>query len=290
MAKKYEDFNYQAYASQRQPQINALYNQISDFNNIYDPSKDVGLQNAKNQLISEANVLASKERGRMGNRIGARSSWEDAISSSVQTDALKNYQNLIPQYMQNAKNDLLNQYNMLSQLEQQDYSRWADGRNFNYQNYANSIAQENADRAYNYQLGRDKVTDAQWQKQYDLSKDAAKQQAVNAAAQQAWEQRYKYDALNAQYGTGYSGAGGTQSGNTSGTGPNSGNTSVSRTGNTDSFQKIAWSRNNFEKNSSFKEKFGTYENYISYLIQDALNRGRLNNSEANYLYYAYGIN
>lgn len=173
MAKKYEDFDYQDYVSKRQPQLDTLYNQYTNFDSVYDPSKDTGLQTAKNQLMSEANVLASKERGRMGNRIGARSSWTDAVSSSIQTDALKNYQNLIPQYMQNAKNDLLNQYNMLNQLEQQDYSRWADKRNFDYQNYANSITQENADRAYNYQVGRDKVADAQWQKQYDLSKSSA---------------------------------------------------------------------------------------------------------------------
>lgn len=286
MAKKYEDFDYQDYVSKRQPQLDTLYNQYTNFDSVYDPSKDTGLQTAKNQLMSEANVLASKERGRMGNRIGARSSWTDAISSSIQTDALKNYQNLIPQYMQNAKNDLLNQYNMLNQLEQQDYSRWADKRNFDYQNYANSITQENADRAYNYQVEQDKEAN-----RIALAQaEAAKQQAINAAAQQAWEQQYKYDSLNAQYGTNYTSPSGTQNGNASGTGSNSGNAAISRTGNTDSFQKIAWSRNNFEKNSSFKNKFGTYENYISYLIQDALNRGRLNNSEAKYLYYAYGIN
>ena len=289
MAKKYDDyqyndFNYQEYASKRQPQLDQLYNQYSNFNNTYDPSKDTALQTAKNQLMSEANVLASKERGRMGNRIGARSSWEDAISSSVQTDALKNYQNLIPQYMQNAKSDLLNQYNMLNQMEQRDYGRWSDNRNFNYQkysddrgfdyqNYANAIAQEQADRAYNYQLEQDK-------KANEIAMEQAKAAQIKAQAdadKQAWEQRYKYDQLRAEYG--------------SETVPyvDSQGNRISPTAAGTAFRKLIWPKAQFDSSPSVKEKYGSYNNYVKRMIQQEHKKENLSTDDVNYLNAYYGF-
>lgn len=43
---------------------------------------------------------------------------------------------------------------------EQDYAKWANGRDFAYGQYSD-------DRAYDYQAGRDAVADEQWQKQYD---------------------------------------------------------------------------------------------------------------------------
>ena len=46
---------------------------------------------------------------------------------------------------------------------EQDYNRWADGRNLAYEQFLN-------DRAYDYQVARDAVADQQWQAQFDESK------------------------------------------------------------------------------------------------------------------------
>ena len=52
---------------------------------------------------------------------------------------------------------LQNQYNAERDY---DYSKWTDGRDFAYGQFAD-------DRAYDYQAGRDKVADEQWQKEFD---------------------------------------------------------------------------------------------------------------------------
>ena len=52
---------------------------------------------------------------------------------------------------------------------EQDYSKWADDRNFAYGQYAD-------DRAYAYQTERDKVSDSQWQAQFDEAKRQYDQQ------------------------------------------------------------------------------------------------------------------
>ena len=51
-------------------------------------------------------------------------------------------------------------YDQYNQERDYDYGRWADGRDFAYGAYAD-------DRAYAYQEERDKVSDEQWQKEYD---------------------------------------------------------------------------------------------------------------------------
>lgn len=61
---------------------------------------------------------------------------------------------------------LTNQYNTERDY---DYSKWADGRDFDYNKFAD-------DRAYKYQQERDKVEDAQWQKEFDEAKRQYDQQ------------------------------------------------------------------------------------------------------------------
>ena len=55
-----------------------------------------------------------------------------------------------------------------------DYSKWADGRDFAYGQFGD-------DRAYAYQQERDKVSDSQWQEEFDESKRQYDQQYALAA-------------------------------------------------------------------------------------------------------------
>lgn len=175
MAWKYKDFNYADYISKygdqiknTKSQIDSLYSQINNFDNTYDHTKDAGWIAANNQIQSDAQIAESKARGKMGNRIGTTSSWEDSVASSIQTDALKNSQNLIPTYKDAALNKLNNQYSLLQNqynnllsLDQQDYSKYLNGRDFAYNKYI-------ADKNFDYQ-------------QY-LNDQNAKLQAAQAAA------------------------------------------------------------------------------------------------------------
>lgn len=54
-------------------------------------------------------------------------------------------------------------YNQYNTERDYDYSKWADSRDFAYGQYAD-------DRAYDYQAERDKVSDEQWQAEFDEAK------------------------------------------------------------------------------------------------------------------------
>lgn len=158
MAWKYKDFNYADYISKYEPQIkntksqiDSFYSQINNFDNTYDHTKDAGWIAANNQIQSDAQIAESKARGKMGNRIGTTSSWEDSVASSIQTDALKNSQNLIPTYKDAALNKLNNQYSLLQNqynnllsLDQQDYNNYINNRDFAYNKYT-------SDKNFDYQ-------------------------------------------------------------------------------------------------------------------------------------------
>lgn len=155
-------YNYQAYISKYDKklkdldnQINTVKGQISNFDNTYDHTKDAGWIAANNQIQNDAKIAANNAYGRLSNRIGATSTAQQVASDSVYANALKNSQNLIPTYKDAALNKLNNQYSVLQNqysnllaLDQQDYSRWSDENNFNYQMYVNDennrIASENA--------------------------------------------------------------------------------------------------------------------------------------------------
>lgn len=101
-------------------------------------------------------------------------------------------------------NDLLNQYSLLYDRENQDYSRYRDAvgdyetalgyladrydteRSYDYGRYGD-------DRAYDYQAYRDGVSDARWQKDYDyqLGRDAVSDAQWRAEFDEAKRQ---YDA------------------------------------------------------------------------------------------------
>lgn len=125
-------------------QIDSLYSQINNFDNTYDHTKDAGWIAANNQIQSDAKIAANNAYGRLSNRIGATSTAQQVASDSVYANALKNSQNLIPTYKDAALNKLKNQYSLLENnlnnilaLDQQDYNRWYDKRNFDYQMYVN---------------------------------------------------------------------------------------------------------------------------------------------------------
>jgi hypothetical protein len=147
-------YNYQAYVSKYgkklndlDNQMNSVYNQISNFDNTYDHTKDAGWIAADEQLKKEARIAGNNAVGKMGNRIGAISTSMQNASDSIYANALKNSQNLIPTYKEAALNKLKNQYSLLQNqynnilsLDQQDYSRWNDKNNFDYQKYLNDLS------------------------------------------------------------------------------------------------------------------------------------------------------
>ena len=118
---------------------------------------------------------------------GYSNSYAQTVGQQQYQGYLQQLNDRIPELYQLALNtynqetaDLYNRYGMLSDAEAQEYARYRDQmadyytdrdyltdqyyneRNFDYNKYVD-------DRNYQYQVDRDKVSDEQWQKQYDRS-------------------------------------------------------------------------------------------------------------------------
>lgn len=280
MSYNYKDFDYAAYVSKNQKQLNELANQknalqgqINNFDKTYDYTKDAGWIAADKQIKSDANVLASQERGRMGNRIGAKTSWEDAVSASIQTEAAKNSQNLIPTYKEAAYNKLLNQqnrldtqYNNLLQQERQDYSDYLAGRNTAFNEH---VTKEN----YNY-------------KNYLENQEAIKQAEAAKNPSIDPDLFLKFKQFDADNGTNYAEQ-------FFGVTPNTTEKSLIDTTGASAaakaFPKVIFSKEMFDNSSNTKKEYGTYQNYVQQQIMKGYQKGNLSVSDVNWLKRYYGF-
>lgn len=258
-------YNYQAYISKYDKklkdldnQINTVKGQISNFDNTYDHTKDAGWIAANNQIQNDAKIAANNAYGRLSNRIGATSTAQQVASDSVYANALKNSQNLIPTYKDAALNKLNNQYSVLQNqysnllaLDQQDYSRWSDENNFNYQKYLNDennrIASENA--------------------------KASQIKAEAEAKVKELESQYKLAQLNAENGTNYI------------INPNTGK--LYNPAKATAFKKAIWSEDQFNNSATMKKRYGDYDGYRMNMIALGYQRGNLTAEDVNYLKTLY---
>ncbi len=276
MAWKYKDFNYADYISKygdqiknTKSQIDSLYSQINNFDNTYDHTKDAGWIAANNQIQSDAQIAESKARGKMGNRIGTTSSWEDSVASSIQTDALKNSQNLIPTYKDAALNKLNNQYSLLQNqynnllsLDQQDYSKYLNGRDFAYNKYT-------SDKNFDYQ----QYLNDENNRIASENAKAAQIKAESEAKAKELESQYKLAQLNAENGTNYV------------INPNTGK--LYNPAKATAFKKAIWSEDQFNNSATMKKRYGDYDGYRMNMIALGYQRGNLTAEDVNYLKTLY---
>ena len=300
MAYQAKKFDYAAFLSPNKDKLNQLQNQINNyeqnFNSTYDHTKDAGWVAANDQLMSAADVASSNARGRLANRIGATSTAQQVASDSVYADALKNSQNLIPQYRGAAYdkgyNNLQNQYNMLLQQDQYDYQKYLNDRNLAYDQY-NTVENNNL-QAYLAEQNR----------------LAAQAQAEADKLKAQLDNEYKYNQLIAQYGTdwlkdaaayldGGTGSAGSGSGSTGVSGSKSvygpptfdewkNNITGGWTPMTNSssdavndFLNNIYDRSTFNRNLAGQSGYSDYNSYVERMIGDWIRAGRLTQSDAN---------
>ena len=78
---------------------------------------------------------------------------------------------------------------MLMGLDNTDYGRWSDDRNFNYGAYRDSVADAQWQQNFNYQQAQNALAQQNWQSQFDY------QMAQDALAQQNWQTQWDYNVL-----------------------------------------------------------------------------------------------
>lgn len=262
---------------QAKKELDDLNIRLNSFDQTYDHTKDAGWVAANNQLMSAADIAASNASGRMANRIGATSTAQQVASDSVYANALKNSQNLIGQYKDAAYNKLLNQRNMA------DQNYW-NSNNFDMQKYAQQLAQENADRAYNYQVEQDKKANEIAMEQAK----AAQIKAQNEANKQLQDLRNSVVKMNAEWGTNYKvdANGNIVNANGLGTLPIGATTNVAAV---DDFLNNIYDKSTFDRNLAGRSGYSDYTSYVNRMLSDWDRAGRLSKDDQKRIKAYYGM-
>ena len=160
----------------------------------YDPEQDTAYKQYR-QAYLDMGQLAMKDT--VGKASSLTGGYGNSYATSAGAGAYMNYASqaaqALPTYRQMALseyeaegNRLLNSYNMAS-----------DGRNFEYQQERDRIADEQWQQEFDYQKSRDSVADSQWQQQFDYQKsrdtvsDSQWQQTQDRAYEQ-WLKEFDY--------------------------------------------------------------------------------------------------
>lgn len=122
----------------------------------YDPESDVLYQQHKDRYLSGGRMAMQDAMGQAAAMTGGYgSSYAQSVGQQAHQEYMKGLTDKIPELYQLAYSryadegeDLLNQYSLYAGREAQDYSRYLDDRN------------------YNYQLERDAVLDQQWKDEF----------------------------------------------------------------------------------------------------------------------------
>lgn len=177
------DFGYDnagAYVSRWQSQIDALTGAIlgrAPFS--YDKNKDPLYQQYKESYTRGGQRGMQDTLAQVSARTGGlASSYAQSAAQQTYNNYMAALADKVPELQQLAYSMYMDDIamdradlNMLMGLDDTDYGRWSDNRNFNYGAY------------------RDSVGDAQWQQQF------AYQQAQDALAQQNWQTQWDYNVL-----------------------------------------------------------------------------------------------
>lgn len=190
-----------AYQSQYQSGLDDTMNKILNREKFsYDLNGDALYQQYKDQYTQQGKMAMMDTIGQAQAMTGGYgNSYAQGVGQQTYQGYLQQLNNMIPELYQLALSkyqmegeDLYNQYGLLSDRENQDYSRYRDSvddynteydrlynqytdeRNYDYTKYADErdfdYGQYADDRAYEYQAERDKVADEQWQAEYDEDK------------------------------------------------------------------------------------------------------------------------
>lgn len=182
-------------------QLQDLYDQIVNREKFrYDLNADALYQQYRDQYATQGKLAMMDTMGQAQAMTGGYgNSYAQSVGQQAYQGYLQQLNDVIPelygmaldQYNQEGQN-LLNQYSMLGDMADTEYSRYQDALNQYWQNlsYQKQLADEAYDQGYNnwynaylngYQAERDKIGDQQWQAEFDEAKRQYDQQYALAA-------------------------------------------------------------------------------------------------------------
>lgn len=185
-----------AYQSAWQAQLDDIMGKILNREQFsYDLNGDALYQQYKDKFVQQGRMAMMDTMGQAQAMTGGYgNSYAQSVGQQAYQAQLQNLNDIVPElyqmaldkYNQDGQN-LLNQFGMMADRENQDYSRYRDSvadwdaemarmyqqyqdqRDFDYGQYID-------ERNYDYQQGRDKVADEQWQAEFDEAKRQYDQQ------------------------------------------------------------------------------------------------------------------
>lgn len=139
----------------------------------YDFNEDALYQQYKDKYIKQGKLAMADTIGQASAMTGGYgNSYAQSVGQQAYQASLENLNDIVPELYQMAydrynsdRQDLYNQYAMLSAQEEQNYSKWIDERN------------------YNYGVERDTIADQQWQTEFDEAKRQYDEQMAFAKQQ-----------------------------------------------------------------------------------------------------------
>ncbi len=202
-----------AYQSQWQTQLNGILDKILNREEFaYDLNGDALYQQYKDQYTTQGKMAMMDTMGQAQAMTGgygnsyAQNAGQQAYQGYLQqlNDKVPELYQLALSKYQMEGNEMKDQAALMAEMENQDYGRyqdqvnnwqaerdymtgrydterdydygkWADGRDFAYGQYAD-------DRSYTYQTERDKVSDRQWQAEFDEAKRQYDQNYAKSAS------------------------------------------------------------------------------------------------------------
>ena len=270
----------------------------------YDLNGDALYQQYKDKYIQQGKMAMQDTMGQAAAMTGGYgNSYAASVGNQAYQASLDNLNDIIPELYQMAldqynqeKQDLYNQYGMLSDDRNMEYAQWGDKYNQlvadrdYYGNEANNAYAKDYgqwsdayNRDYNqywnetnygYQQDRDKIADQQWQAQFNEAQRqynaslAEQQRQYNASLQYQKEQAAKKEEEENKTPV----------------------YDYKETENTKLFQASIKTKNEFNtRGGSDKEKYGTYENYIEGMLDKQLSSGKLSENEVATLLSYYGL-
>lgn len=196
-----DDFSYDnagAYVSRWQSQIDALTGAIlgrGPFS--YDKNKDPLYQQYAESYTRGGQRGMQDTLAQVSARTGGlASSYAQSAAQQTYNNYMAALADKVPELQQLAYSMYMDDIamdradlDMLMGLDNTDYGRWSDNRNFNYGAYRDSVADAQWQQNFNYQQAQDALAQKNWQSQFDY------QMAQDALAQQNWQTQWDYNVL-----------------------------------------------------------------------------------------------
>lgn len=293
------------YSGQVQSMLDKIMNR-QEFN--YDMNADPLYQQYKGQYTA---LGQNAMRDTVGNAAALTGGYASTAAVSAGQQAYNQYLqqlgNIVPELYNAAfnryqaeGNDLYNRMGILQNLDSTDYGRYRDMVSDYYNNLNYYGNKENTLYNRDYTLGRDEVSDSQWERQFTEQQRQGQAAAIEAerqrlatsadaeakAKQQDFENQLAIakvlqdsgassEEVNRYLQRAASGAGN--------------GTLISDTANTTQFRAAMMTPGEFSRRSTTKAKYGNYDNYIKSFLTDWYNQNKLSNEEFAFLLNYYGL-